>query len=639
MTAMSKIVGVWLLAYAGLTSVCLAKSLQVFRSAVTVGVIDVIVTDSHGNIVSDLTHSDFEVIDDGVRRETVSVYFVSTPIAPPRAAIVPILDVFTNNTDLIAHRVFTIVLDDLNTSAQDTLRTRAAATAIIRRLPTGDPIAVVLTGQKTGPLRFTTDRERLLKDLDLFFGSRPMFDADDNVPLAERSRQTGDPEIRRTRSWNLIRTLDTLQSVCTSLAPIDGRRKAILYVSGGLPSGDLAHAFTDTRNSYPEFRNLVARATAANVAIYPIDARGLAAPDDTDSTVAGFYALAHDTGGIATVNANDIGRAVDVAVRDSSAYYLVGYSLADRPTGRDARSSPRRLQVRVLRPGLTVRARPWGAGGPTISKSPVGLAALIASPLAGGRIPVALHAASFAAPRGAARVLLTLEIGGDVMTFNESDGKIAASLRYSIVANDITGHVAASESKALDFHVSSTRRDQMRESRTRLVSSLELASGSYHIQAAVLDSGNGEHGVVSGDLQVPTYDRGVSLSSIEIASTANASTPTMRANTSAFETRLSSPPTTARTFGRGDVLDAYAEAYATATPNQLRATAVLYTENGDRLSEQPLTIEREKGIGGVQCFGLRTRLPLTMLQPASYRLTVAVQSPGSAERSILFAVK
>ena len=335
---------------------------------------------------------------------------------------------------------------------------------------------------------------------------------------------------------------------------------------------------------------------------------------------------------------NDIGRVVDVAVRDSSAYYMVGYSLPPAKGGRKA--DPRRMHVRALRPGLTVRARPWSAAGSESQSDRTHMAALIASPLPGGHIPVALHAASFAATGGKARALVTLEVGGDALAFAERAGKIAASLQYRIVASDVTGRVAASESKSLEFHVSATRRDQMRDSRTRFVSSLDLAPGSYRIRAAVLDAGNGEHGVVAGDLDVPRYDRGLSMSTVEIASTAEAHTPTMRANMSVFETRLSGPPTTVRTFSRGDALDAYAEAYATATADQVRATAALYLENGSLINHRPLTVTREKGIGGVQCYAVRTRVPLTELDPANYRLTIAVQTPGaSVERSVSFVVK
>jgi VWFA-related protein len=615
------------------------SSAQVFRSSVTVGVLDVIVTDDRGRSVSDLTKSDFEVTDEGDRRDVVSASFVSISTAPSQASAPPATDVFTNSPDVIARRLFVIVVDDLNTSPQDTMRTRAAAKTIVQALPDGDLIAVVFTAQQVGAREFTSNKARLLDHMNQFVARSSMFDNTENVPLSERDRQPVDPATRGERSRNLGRALETLQNVAVWLAPIEGRRKAVLYITAGLPS-DLAHAFIDSRSASPDFQRLVTLAMQANVAIYPVDARGLAAPDDTDSSAAGLWALANDTGGIATINTNDIGRAVNVAVRDSSAYYMVGYSLSESKTGRAKDPRLRRVRVRVLRPGLTVRTRLLSASGPGTQERAITTSTLLASPLPGGHIPVAVHAASFAATGGGARVLVTLEVGGDAIRFSERDGKLAASLQYRIVATDVSGRVAAGESKALEFNVSATRRDQIRDSRTRLVSSLQVPSGTYRIRAAVLDSSNGEHGMAAGDLEVPRYDRGVSLSTVEITSTVESRTPTMRTNLSLFETRLSGPPTSQRTFPREDTLDAFAEVYARVPLDQVRATVSLSREHGQVIDERGLTLTREKGIGGVQCFTVRTRVPLAALEPADYRMTLAVQTPtDAAERSISFVVK
>jgi len=237
-------------------------------------------------------------------------------------------------------------------------------------------------------------------------------------------------------------------------------------------------------------------------------------------------------------------------------------------------------------------------------------------------------------------VLVTLEVGGDAIRFSERDGKPTASLQYRIVATDVSGRVVAGEAKALEFNVSAARRDQIRDSRTRLMSSLQVPSGAYRIRAAVLDSSNGEYGVAAGDLDVPRYDRGVSLSTPEITSIIESRTPTMRANLSLFETHLSGPPTSRRTFPREDTLDAFAEVYAKVPVDQVRATVSLSREHGGVIDERGLTLTREKGIGGVQCFTVRTRVPLAALEPADYPMTLAVRTPtGTAERSISFAVK
>jgi len=117
----------------------------------------------------------------------------------------------------------------------------------------------------------------------------------------------------------------------------------------------------------------------ANVAIYPIDTRGLQAvvPGGDARQASGrgqalfsgrgvqqqfaqlassqdtLTSLAADTGGRAFTDSNDFGEAFARVQRDMSAYYLLGYSSTN--TAKDGRF--RRIQVRAKRDGLRVEAR------------------------------------------------------------------------------------------------------------------------------------------------------------------------------------------------------------------------------------------------------------------------------------------
>src|SRR5204863_230180 len=64
-------------------------------------------------------------------------------------------------------------------------------------------------------------------------------------------------------------------------------------------------------------------------------------------------ALADETSGFAAVNTNDFGNAFARVVKDNSAYYVLGYYPAGHP--KDGRFH--KLQVKVSRPDLKVRAR------------------------------------------------------------------------------------------------------------------------------------------------------------------------------------------------------------------------------------------------------------------------------------------
>ena len=104
-----------------------------------------------------------------------------------------------------------------------------------------------------------------------------------------------------------------------------------------------------------------------NTAIYAVDPRGLAAGgfDITanismqtsqsylSTSLDTLRVLAENTDGRAIVNRNDLAAGMKQIIRDSSAYYLVGYNSTQAPTDGKFHE----IKVRVKRPGVQVRAR------------------------------------------------------------------------------------------------------------------------------------------------------------------------------------------------------------------------------------------------------------------------------------------
>ena len=86
----------------------------------------------------------------------------------------------------------------------------------------------------------------------------------------------------------------------------------------------------------------------AGARIDAIDTRGLAGePADT------INSLAVDTGGRVIFNTNNIGDALDEIAADTNVYYVLGY----QPANLRYDGKYREIEVRVKRPGVTVRAR------------------------------------------------------------------------------------------------------------------------------------------------------------------------------------------------------------------------------------------------------------------------------------------
>jgi hypothetical protein len=117
------------------------------------------------------------------------------------------------------------------------------------------------------------------------------------------------------------------------------------------------------------------------------DAKGLRSSQDSLRT------LASETDGRAIVNQNDLSKGLAQMVRDSSAYYLIGYNSSQAPNDGKFHE----IKVRVKRPGVDVRARK-GYWAPTAEDT----ARAISGPKPGPPKPVQEALASIAAPGGRA---------------------------------------------------------------------------------------------------------------------------------------------------------------------------------------------------------------------------------------------
>jgi VWFA-related protein len=117
-------------------------------------------------------------------------------------------------------------------------------------------------------------------------------------------------------------------------------------------------------------RSIVGQSARAGARVYAIDVRGLGrgmgstadqmqtdSPSGSgprfDSQSDGVNSLAVDTGGMMIRNENNIGRALDAIAADTNSYYVLGY----QPLNTNFDGKYRKIQIRVKRDGLKVRAR------------------------------------------------------------------------------------------------------------------------------------------------------------------------------------------------------------------------------------------------------------------------------------------
>jgi VWFA-related protein len=175
-------------------------------------------------------------------------------------------------------------------------------------------------------------------------------------------------------------TLGALNSLARILGGLPGR-KNIIWVTGNLPFSFIPENRTMTeaelgedlpslntrrvgehaegnyattfRQAHAEaIRETSARLSSAQVAVYPVDARGLSISTAIDSQES-MREMARDTGGRAYVNQNEIKLGVERAFEDTSATYTLGYY----PDNKKYDGKYRQIKVKVKRDGVEVQNR------------------------------------------------------------------------------------------------------------------------------------------------------------------------------------------------------------------------------------------------------------------------------------------
>lgn len=379
---------------------------QSFRAGVDLVVVDVIVRDGNGDLVRGLTADDFEIREDGRVQTIVSFDFEEITSAPLPAVVAPLLradvqpppatqtnrDVSPqiepapqagvpealSRQDLAGRRLVVLLFDVSSMQPEDTEEAaRSALTYVDEQMTGADLVAVATVGSALDVLSdFTDDREQLRVALSALVSTGELAQAEAQAETAETDEDSLEDESGgavATSEYDLFNNdvrLRAIRTLAENLQFIE-QKKAIVYFTAGMrrSGGD----------NQVELRSAVNAAVRANVALYPVDVRGLQAvvPGGDASRQSGrgrslfsgrgmarqfdqlfasqetLSTLADDTGGRAFTDSNDFGEAFAQVQRDLSSYYLIGYQRPDQT--RDGRY--RRITVRLKQPGLQIEHR------------------------------------------------------------------------------------------------------------------------------------------------------------------------------------------------------------------------------------------------------------------------------------------
>jgi VWFA-related protein len=371
-------------------------------------VVDVVARDAKGVPVTDLKQEDFTVLEDGKEQKLRIFNFqqpqdsVAAVAAQPPANGMNVVD---NLPHVQAGRALNVVLlDALNTSRLNQLSMRQAMIKFLETLPANEPIAVYLLSDRLRLLQdFTTD-PALLKDVVRSFKgkSSPLLtavsvDGSPIAPILPGVAQSLPPQMaNQIKAFQDQMTVDTIdQRVQATLVALNllsrtlsgyPGRKNLIWLSETFPfdvmlANIAGRTSLNSRNYSPEIARTGNMLSDSQVAIYPLDARGLAGSgifnvanevNQNGATLRGSMAsqmdresddrmaahgtmndLADRTGGRAFYNRNDLDGAVRDSITDGSTYYTLGYY----PENKDWNGGFRNIQVKLHRGGVKLRYR------------------------------------------------------------------------------------------------------------------------------------------------------------------------------------------------------------------------------------------------------------------------------------------
>ena len=311
----------------------------VFRGGANVVRVDVTVTNHRGEPATDLTKDDFVVTEDGAAQAIDSFELVHVTGEPTDDRSLEIHTTSQAATEAARDdvRLFLIFWDEYHIGQFiPASRGREVLTEFVRSAfgPT-DLVGIMDQLTTVDSIKFTRDRLQLADQIHGLKGRLGIL-VPPRSAVEEAQLQQG-RDIYRLR--NEV-TTTALAAAAAFLGNFREGRKALLFVSQGIP----LYGRNDETDRYQE---IVKTANTNNTSIYTLDPSSEVGrrPDS-------LMSLAEETGGRPFVGSNRPELQLPQMVRDSSAYYLLGYR---SPAPADGKFH--RIKVRMNKDGYEVRAR------------------------------------------------------------------------------------------------------------------------------------------------------------------------------------------------------------------------------------------------------------------------------------------
>ena len=521
------------------------------RVTTEIVLVNVVARDKRGNLIKDLTREDFTVFEDGQKQQISSFDFENVDALQMAGAAgttvtgaasgAGLLNKAQENTLEARDRRLMLLFFDFSAMEPDEIdrAVDAGKKYVQANMKSVDMVALMsLATNLSLDLDFTDDKTKILSKLSAYNSSEGQGFETGSTGSSEGEAETGGaytPDDTDYNTFTADRKLLALQSVMQAMGKIP-QKKSLIYFSNGISQSGI--------DNQSAMRTTTAAAVRANVSIYPVDVRGLSAfppggqaqsaslhgqsaysgastlndLNGNASSQESLYTLAADTGGKAFMDTNDLSGVFAQVQKDTSAYYVLGYT----STNHLKDGHFRRLRVQVKRPDAKLEYRSGYYAGRDFEHMKQAdreeqLQDELMAELPQTDVAVYAGTAYFRQDDSHYYLAVSLVVPGSQIPFVQEKDKDNATI-------DIIGTVLESGKfpvghlrDTVKLAVDSTQ--QVRRKNVEYNTSFLLPPGSYHLKFIVRENRTGRMGSFETDVRIPDLRKApMRMSSVVLSS-------------------------------------------------------------------------------------------------------------------------
>lgn len=526
-----------------------------FSTTTNVVVVNVTVLGRNGMPVENLAKEDFQVFEDGKLQRISAVDFQHLSGAPlpevnensgvnrnavATAKLSPLPNVPAANpvTRYQDRRLMIMLFDFSSMQPAEQIRAKNAAIQFLsHQMTTSDTVSIMTFGTELDTLLdFSSDRDLLINTIQRF----RIGESSENAAFADEGADAQDQSgqfVADETEFNIFNSdekLAALEEAAHKLAQYP-EKKALIYISSGIQKNGV--------DNQSQLRATVNAAVRANVAFYPIDARGLSAlVPGGDATQAGavgnnlysgagqrslkenfnnqqetLATLALDTGGKALLDSNDLSEGMRQVQKDFSSYYVLSYVSSN--TAQDGRY--RRIQVKLApRLAATLKAKldyRQGYYAPTTfarmsgddKEAQLSQALLSENPVTD--LPIGVEVDFFRLEKDKYFAPISVKIPGSALAFRSKGSKQATELDFQAEVRDTRGRPAATVRDTIPLKITQEVAGQVVQKSIQYSTGVTLTPGSYKLRLVARENGEGKTGTFETPFTIPDLAAAKSL--------------------------------------------------------------------------------------------------------------------------------